>query len=429
VDTKRKIGNANRLKLKFWPAPQDYNEAVQNLHLNIADEQLQNGQLSIDRLGLPRPMTGAFASVYRVSAAGQDFALRCFLRDTSDQEQRYQLISKFVCNDDLASTVNFEFIGEGIRVNGRWFPVLKMQWVQGVTLESYVRDHLDQPEKLHEVADRFVEMCADLRRVGVAHGDLQHGNVMVSDGELRLVDYDGMFVPEMQGMESHELGHPNYQHPGRNASHFGAYLDSFSAWVIFVSLRSIALDPSLYDALAAGDDCFLFRGDDLQQPLYSRAFWLLENHANTEIADMAKFLRFQLGQELESVPALDSGMSDVAELPELVPPPFPLDPLEALSAEVSQGITMPLTRTAFSPSVTPDVEPELRTAAPRAVSGNKNCHRHDPLCWQMVMLINPFFWAMLIFLLGVIPNSLELVSNGVDYPGTVIASSTRGRLN
>ena len=99
--------------------------------------------------------------------------------------------------------------------------------------------------------------------MGIAHGDLQHGNIKVEAGcRIILVDYDGMFVPSMQGFTSNELGHRNYQHPGRTKDHFGGYLDNFSAWSIYTSLYCLTLDPTLWRKLEAGDECLLFRQED-----------------------------------------------------------------------------------------------------------------------------------------------------------------------
>ena len=86
---------------------------------------------------------------------------------------------------------------------------------------------------------------------------LQHGNIMVNDGELYLVDYDGMFVPSMAGSSSNELGHRNYQHPRRSAETFGPHLDNFSAWVIYISLQAMVKDEWIYERLGSGDDCLL----------------------------------------------------------------------------------------------------------------------------------------------------------------------------
>jgi serine/threonine protein kinase len=303
--------------LKFWPAPQDYNEAVQNPAHNLGDEDLQAGEPQLDKLGIPRPITGGFASVYRLHCPDRDWAVRCFLHDIPDQGKRYELISNFVQHDDLPSTVSFQFINNGIKVSNLWFPLLKMEWVDGVTLDTYVHSHLGDKRALSELAKKFAEMCDSLHRAGIAHGDLQHGNIMVSGNELRLVDYDGMYVPEMKGYTSNELGHRNYQHPGRNAEHFGPYLDNFSAWVIYTSLKAIAVDPDLYAQLGAGDDCLLFRQSDFLDPLNSCAFAVLEEHSDLEVRSLARFIRWQLQVSPENVPFLDLAPIAVPDLPPL----------------------------------------------------------------------------------------------------------------
>jgi hypothetical protein len=73
-----------------------------------------------------------------------------------------------------------------------------------------------------------------LRDAEIAHGDLQHGNIIVEHGHLRLVDHDGLFVPEMAGWTSSEVGHQHYQHPARDAAFFNKHLDNFSAIVIYL---------------------------------------------------------------------------------------------------------------------------------------------------------------------------------------------------
>jgi len=90
-------------KLKAWPTPQDYNEAIQNPHHNLSDPELQSGKIEANKLGLPKPITGAFASVYRVHCKDKDYAVRCFLRDIPDAQWRYERISDFVQHDDLTS--------------------------------------------------------------------------------------------------------------------------------------------------------------------------------------------------------------------------------------------------------------------------------------------------------------------------------------
>src|SRR5439155_9947810 len=101
---------------------------------------------------------------------------------------------------------------------------------------------------------------------GISHGDLQHGNVLVVGGELRLIDYDGMFVPEFAGTMSKECGHLNYQHPARTEFDYGPSLDNFSSWVIAVSLAAVCVHPELWTKYSGGDECLIFRREDFTNP-------------------------------------------------------------------------------------------------------------------------------------------------------------------
>jgi hypothetical protein len=286
-----------------WPSPQEYNEAVQTPATSFSDGELRLAEPECNNLGLPKANSGAFASVYRMVCKGKHLAVRCFLRDVADQNERYESLTRFVMSDDLPYTVDFTYLREGIKIRGQWFPLLKMAWVSGTTLDVYVLQNLSNPSKIVELADKFVKMCEDLRASGVAHGDLQHGNVMVTpDEQLRLVDYDGMFVPALKNWRSNELGHPNYQHPLRNADDFNIDLDNFSAWVIDCSLRILSLDPILAKQLNCGDDALLFRRRDYIDPLHSPAFLVLENHSNEQIQTYARWIRTQVYGSIASVP-------------------------------------------------------------------------------------------------------------------------------
>jgi hypothetical protein len=79
-----------------WPTPQDYSEAVQNPRLAFGDPELQAGRPELDRLGLPRPRSGSFATVYKIECAAKNWAVRCFLRNVPDQQQRYAAIFNYL---------------------------------------------------------------------------------------------------------------------------------------------------------------------------------------------------------------------------------------------------------------------------------------------------------------------------------------------
>ena len=297
----------------FWPSPQDYCEAVQTPRLSFEDDELCNGAVKTSKLGLPVCMSGNFASVFCFDCGTKKVAVRCFLHNIPDQHQRYSAISKFVLSDDLECTVPFEYLEHGIRVHGDWYPILKMQWVDGITLNQFVAEHLENAMALNLLAGYFKDMVIDLQKSGIAHGDLQHDNILISDDSLRLVDYDGLFVPALAGCCANELGHPNYQHPLRTEEDFAPFLDHFSAWVIYFSLRTLSIDSSLLNKVQGGGDCLLLRQTDLQKPEQSEAFRLMENHANERIRNYALILRYFLSLPFAAVPPLNVPSSQLIQ--------------------------------------------------------------------------------------------------------------------
>lgn len=303
---------------KSWPSPQDYNEAMQNPAINLSAPELKVGKTGLNKLGLPKSITGAFASVYYLDCPKQDFAVRCFLHNIADQKERYAKISDCLNKIALPIMADFDYLDKGILTRGRWYPILKMDWVDGQNLIEYIGRNIDNAKVLKQLRLWLRQARHTLKEHGIAHGDLQHGNVLVGSDSIKLVDYDGMFVPELAGQMSNELGHRNYQHPGRKKEDFGPYLDNFSAWLIDTCLYVLERDPRVWLTLHAGEDCLLFREKDLQDPYSSFAFHELESHPNPEIRERVKLLRSFLLLPVDQVP--DINAEDVripADLPAL----------------------------------------------------------------------------------------------------------------
>lgn len=288
-----------------WPQLTDYQEAIQAPRRCFADPELRQGTPLLDGLGLPRPVTGGFASVYQIASGGRRFAVRCFNRPAPDVAQRYHLIDQHLRAANLPATVLFEYLARGIQVRGEWYPVLKMEWIDGDPLHLYLARHLDRPWAIRLLAHQFAHLCADLARHGIAHGDLQHGNILVVDGALRLIDYDGMYVPALAGLPSQELGHRNYQHPRRDARDFGPHLDHFAAWVIYSSLIALSLEPALWRDLQAGDECLLLRREDFDRPATSAALAAMSGQTDPSVTRLATALRALLDvDDLTRLPPL-----------------------------------------------------------------------------------------------------------------------------
>jgi hypothetical protein len=214
--------------------------------------------------------------------------------------------------------VDFELIEKGIRVGSEWFPILKMAYVEGDSLGNFLRkNHADQT-KIALLLEQFEIMMMALKDNGIAHGDLQHDNVVVTDsGDLRLIDYDGMYVPALAGMLSNEMGHRNYQHPGRSEKLFGPNLDNFSSWVIRNALVSLNDRPTLWDEINRDDESLFLRREDFLKPHQSAVFFKLEaNEGAAKIA--AQEIRTLLQMPAQVIPALGESIK-IGNLPAIKP--------------------------------------------------------------------------------------------------------------
>ena len=466
--------------LKWWPSLQDYNEAIQNPHVNLQDAELKSGEPYTTPLGLPRAVTGSFASVYRMHCSNKDYALRLFLKNIEDQSVRYSRISDFVQNDRLPYTVTFNFLKNGIKIRGEWLPALKMEWLEGEAFDEYIIQNLSQPRKLNDLSKKFLKMMHEMKKAGIAHGDLQHGNIIICDKEIRLVDYDGMYVPAMKGFAASECGHRNYQHPARSANHFGPYLDNFSAWIIYASIRALEVDPSLLDQLGGADDCLLFRQTDFTDPLKSPAFAAFEKHKDSELNLLGRFIRAQLERDLPSIPYLEWPIPR-KELPNIQPlcdsaqntrsgprlvrtstsEWLEMNNVEAISKQsANAGVKSGQEKKAKSPDIVyakpaqsstwvkpsakasasasnsaidasataggvavKDLPEELAiTHTPRktAFDGRKIAlGRFAPSTYQFWMVLNPFVWTMLFTLFALCTTDKEFCEHAVAYPAIV----------
>lgn len=365
-----------------WPTPEKYNSAIQNPQLCFADPALKVATPELGKLG-PRAYSGSNAEAYRMRWGQQEWAVRCFRRQVPDQQDRYIEISKYLGQVGLPYTVDFQYLAQGILVAGQWYPILRMEWIQGETIAKYVEAHLHDPQSLLNLADRWLQMTRRLQQASIAHGDLQHDNIMAANGDLKLIDYDGMFVPGLAGRQSNETGHRNYQHPQRSPSDFGPYLDNFSSWVIYVSLVALSIDPGLWVRLNGGDDCLLLRKGDFIDPNASEALRLLRQHTDQRIHVLGKTFMSILGQPLQHIPPIYGNVPPLTNVSPQAPSSTartrkwwqaetePVDPIKTVSPSVVANAAPSNVAASWVITHTP-LQPRLFTSSavlPRAVIG------------------------------------------------------------
>jgi Protein kinase domain len=333
-----------------WPLSQDYNEAIQSPASNFSDADLKRGEAVCNGLGLPMPYSGNFADVYQVRCPdGSRWAVKCFTREAHGLRERYQEISAHLNQARLPFIVDFVYLEKGIRVAGKWHPALKMQWVEGLTLNQFVSKHLDKPAMLESLYQVWTRMATRLRAADVAHCDLQHGNILLVPGAganslaLKLIDYDGMWTPALAKVKSGEVGHGNYQHPQRlREGIYNAEVDRFPLLLIATALRALTIKgKALWDKYDNGDN-LLFKEADLQAPLKSFLFLDLTKVADPVVASLVDCLVKALRQGLDFAPLLHEVLREptTSAPPRQEPPqpaPAPFVPIAPINSSVANN--------------------------------------------------------------------------------------------
>lgn len=305
----------------YWPSARLFTEAIQCPGICFTNPYLRDTLPAVDRLGMPLVTSGQFAYVYKLKPSHNDgaFAVRCFRGYLGDRAVRYRAIDEHLQAHHIQALASFDYDPQGILIAGRRYPVLVMQWIEGPTLDVYLDEVVEKREVLLHLADEWVKLIGALREARVAHGDLQHGNIIVEHGQLRLVDLDGMFVPTMQGWTSSEMGHQHYQHPARDEKLFDSTLDNFSALVIYLSLISLAERPALWRE--HHDENLLFTKSDFLNPQSSALFAKIKE-LGEEHQKLAEVLERAAKDDPANVPSLLDLVSAKSRLPSwMIAPP------------------------------------------------------------------------------------------------------------
>jgi hypothetical protein len=285
-----------------YPQHIDYQEAVQNPRNAFTDPDLKVGSVTMTPLGLPLALSGGFALTYTVQSGQGKFAVRCFHRQVPQAQDCYAQISAKLRSLASPYFVEFDFQPGGIRIHGRPYPVVKMDWAEGETLGIHLDRSSLGPAALGTLRQNFAALAEFLERNNIAHGDIQNENVIVSGNALRLIDYDGMFVTGMSEGQGSEVGHKNFQHPGRTTKLFGPTMDRFSFIVLDVSLEAMQGDASLHRKFREGGNAIIFKANDFADPSSSEVFRKL--NGMPALRESASKLVAVCGASVASVPTL-----------------------------------------------------------------------------------------------------------------------------
>lgn len=238
---------------------QDIITAIKNSDIFLKVPELIGARPRLNPNGSPFVYVGGFNMVFQLAHQNKTLALRVWHVPMIEQKERYRKISAFVSQKKLPYFANFIYEEKGILVNGKWLDTIHMEWLDGRLLKEYIEEFLASKSQLTKLADDFLKMCKCLRENKISHGDLQEGNILISrSGDIRLVDYDSVCIPEIEGREEMVTGLKGYQHPSRfNEGKASLVADYFSELVIYLSILALSENPDLWIKYQVKDTQYL----------------------------------------------------------------------------------------------------------------------------------------------------------------------------
>ena len=264
-----------------YPLISEYVRAIQDASNNL--DKLAHLMPVLDDHGEPYRSSGAFAVVFKMrdEQTGKYYALKCFTEEQEGRAEAYCKIADELECVDSSYLTSVKYLEKEIFVDSSCeedeFPVLLMDWIDGETMENYIAENYQDNYIMAMLCYRFCKVAAWLRSQQYAHGDIKPDNIMVRpDGNLTLVDYDGMFVPAMKGQKSPTIGTKDFSHPLRTVDDFDETIDDFALASIALSLKAISMNSKLLDTYGASDR-LLFSESDYRNPSSSKAISALQD--------------------------------------------------------------------------------------------------------------------------------------------------------
>lgn len=249
--------------MKF-PLISEYIEAIRLAEDNFDKLKDLRPVCGVD--GAPMMKNGTSSVVFKMTDGTKMYAVKCFTKEQDGRDEAYRMIIEELRIVQSSYIVPIRYLPNELFVGGNCgttdkLPVVVMDWVEGLSLDVYIRCHIYDRYLMRFLTYRFCRMAMWILSQPFAHGDINPDNIIVcDDGSLVFVDYDGMFVPSMSGMKKREVASPNYRHPSQTESDFNEHTDDFAISVLALSLKVLSLEPSLLSQLSS--DALLFSASD-----------------------------------------------------------------------------------------------------------------------------------------------------------------------
>lgn len=262
----------------MFPSISEYTSALR--HAESGTFRSLRLALSVDEEGEPIYSRGSYSVVFKAHSIGNEreaWAIKCYVAEQERRIPSCRAISQQLNSIASPYLLPMQLCEEELRVGNTYYPLVLLPWVEGKSLVREVDYYLHNPERLLQLSQDFGHFAYWLRSQSFAHGDLKSDNLRIRpDGSIVLLDYDGIYLPSMQGELPREEGNPDYTHPLCSPSDFNLHASDFALAVIALSLRALALAPELFSHFG-GKERLLLSAWDFHRPEQSPALKALKS--------------------------------------------------------------------------------------------------------------------------------------------------------
>lgn len=181
--------------------------------------------------------------------------LRIMFNCNPDSGKRAQIVREYLLREKLPYFVSFQYYNNVLDTKDGPLDGFIMDYVDGEDLIYWIKNICNdskiyestRKKRINTIAKRFREMCIDLYRAKISHGDLSGANIRVTtEEELALIDYDSICIPDLIGANYTTTGDGAFNHPNRISSKMSLKIDYFAEIIIYISLLALSKNPQLW---------------------------------------------------------------------------------------------------------------------------------------------------------------------------------------
>ena len=147
-----------------YPLISEYVESIKAAEENF--DRLKHLRPVLDDDGMPVMSGGNFAVVFKMKDEQTEKmnAVKCFLKEQEGRAEAYRQIAEELEYVSSTFLIPIKYLDKELFVDSSnsedsEFPVLLMDWVEGQTLDKYIREHIDNQYELSLLAYQFSRLA------------------------------------------------------------------------------------------------------------------------------------------------------------------------------------------------------------------------------------------------------------------------------